>query len=120
MRSDLACRAEKLVDVALAITDMDASSWITQKFRGLLQIFQPSDAFLFLDGNSRRIDLFLKRGGPSEFLPGPEFDGCQPERHTLDRNRQARMHQDAANRVRSQATRLVPSTVYALGDTDRL
>jgi hypothetical protein len=48
MCSDLACRAEKLVDVALAITDMDASSWITQKFRGLLQIFQPSDAFLFL------------------------------------------------------------------------
>jgi hypothetical protein len=30
------------------------------------------------------------------------------------------MHQDAANRVRSQATRLVPSAVYVLGYADRL
>ena len=29
------------------------------------------------------------------------------------------MHQDAANRVRSEATRLVPPTVNALGDADR-
>lgn len=29
------------------------------------------------------------------------------------------MHQDAANRVRSEATRLIPSTVYTLGDADR-
>src|SRR5712691_7538032 len=106
MRSDLLCGAEKLVDVALAITNMDASSRITQKLSGLLQIFQPADAFLFLDGNSRRIDLFLERGGPFEFLPSPEFDGRQPEWNTLDRNREARMHQDAANRVRSQTTEL--------------
>jgi len=30
------------------------------------------------------------------------------------------MHQNAANRVRSQATRLVPSAVYILGYADRL
>src|SRR6266566_4877662 len=71
MRSDLLCRAEKLVDIALAITDMDASSWIIQKFRRLLQIVQPSDAFLLLDGYSRRVDLLLERGGPFEFLPSP-------------------------------------------------
>jgi hypothetical protein len=29
------------------------------------------------------------------------------------------MHQDTANRVRSEATRLIPSTVYTLGDADR-
>ncbi|MGY3079419.1 hypothetical protein ACVWZZ_005827 [Bradyrhizobium sp. LM6.10] len=29
------------------------------------------------------------------------------------------MHQDAANLVRSEATRLIPPTVYALGDADR-
>ncbi|MGX1168774.1 hypothetical protein AB7M16_005040 [Bradyrhizobium sp. USDA 372] len=29
------------------------------------------------------------------------------------------MNQDAANRVRSEAARLIPSTVYALGDADR-
>src|SRR5229473_7743961 len=82
--------------------------------------FSSPDAFLLLDGDARRIDLLLERGGPFEFLPGPEFDGRQPEWNTLDRNREARMHQDAANRVRSQTTRLVPSTVYALGDADRL
>src|SRR5580700_11603885 len=30
------------------------------------------------------------------------------------------MHQDAADRMRSQATRLVASTIYAFGDADRL
>jgi hypothetical protein len=29
------------------------------------------------------------------------------------------MHQDAANRARSEATRPIPFTVYALGDADR-
>src|SRR5256885_1174110 len=120
MRFDLLCCAEELVDVALAITDMDTSRWIIQKFRGLLQIFQPSDALLLLDGNSRWVDLALERGSPFEFLPGPEFDGCQSQRHPLSRYREARMHQDPANRVRSQATLLVSPAVYALGDADRL
>ena len=116
MRSDLLCRAEKFVDVAFAITD----NWIVQKLSRLLQIVQPPDAFLLFDGNSRRVDLFLERGGPFEFLSGPEFDGRQPERQPLGCYREARMHQDAANRVRSQATRLVPSAVYVLGYADRL
>jgi hypothetical protein len=98
---------------------MDASSRIVQKLRRLLQILQPPDAFLLLDGNSRRVDFFLERGGPFEFLSGPEFDGRQPERQALGRYREARMHQDAANRVRSQATLLVPSAVYVLGYADR-
>src|SRR5258708_18635880 len=61
MRSDLLCRAEQLVDVALAITDMEASSRIAQQFRGLLQIVQPSDAFLLLAVHSRLVDLLLQR-----------------------------------------------------------
>jgi hypothetical protein len=52
-RSHLLCRAENLIDVALANTDMNASPRIIQKLRGLLQILQPSDALLFLDGNAR-------------------------------------------------------------------
>ena len=120
VRSDLLGRAEKFVDVALAITDMDASSRIVQKLRRLLQVLQPPDAFLLLDGNARRVDLFLERGGPFEFLSGPELDGRQPERQPLGRHREARMHQDAANRVRPQATLLVPSAVYALGYADRI
>src|SRR5215216_6782082 len=41
-------------------------------------------------------------------------------RSSVDCFREARMHQNAANRVRSQATRLVPSAVYILGYADRL
>lgn len=118
MSSDLLCCAEKLVYV-LAISNMDASSRMIQELRRLLEIFQPPDAFLFLDGNPGRIVLLFKRCRPLEFLPGPELNGRQPQRHTLDCNCEARMHQDAANRVRSEATRLIPSTVYALGDADR-
>jgi hypothetical protein len=92
MRSNLLCRAEQLVDVTLAITDMDASSRIAQQFRGLLEI---------------------------EFLPGPEFDARQSQRQSLGGDRQTRMHQDAANRVRSQATRLVAAAVDGLGYANR-
>jgi hypothetical protein len=120
VRSDLLCRAEELIDVALAIPDMHASSWIIQKFRGLLQIVQPSDAFLLLNGDSCRVDLLLECGRPFEFLAGPELDRRQSEWQALGRYHEARMHQDAANRVRSEAARLVSSAVYALGYADRL
>src|SRR6266702_6400152 len=76
MRSSFPGRAEQLIDVALAITDMDASSRIAQQLCGLTDIVQPPNALLLLDGNARRIDLLLKRGSPLEFLPGPEFDRC--------------------------------------------
>ena len=78
------------------------------------------DALLLLDRNTRWINLLLERGGPLELLPGPEFYCRQPKRQTLARHRQARVHQDAADRVRSQATGLVPAAVDALGDPDRL
>jgi hypothetical protein len=120
VRSDLLRHTEKFVDVAFAITDVDASTWIVQKLSRLLQILQPPDAFLPLDGNPRRVDLFLERGGRFECFPSPEFDGRQPERQPLGCYREARMHQDAAHRVRSQAARLIPSTVYVLRDADRL
>ncbi|WP_050631476.1 hypothetical protein [Bradyrhizobium viridifuturi] len=48
MSSDLLCCAEKLVDVTLAITDMDAASGMIQELRRLLESFQPPDAFFFL------------------------------------------------------------------------
>src|SRR5215470_19652471 len=68
MRSGFLGRAEKLVDIALAIADVDASSRVTEKLRGLLDILQPPDAFLLLDWNARRIDLLLERGGPFELF----------------------------------------------------
>ena len=87
MRSSFLSRTEELIDVAFAITDMDASPWITQQLRGLPNIVQPPNALLLLDGNARRIDLLLKRGSALELLPGPEFDRRQPKRQTFGRNR---------------------------------
>ena len=75
MSPDLACRAEKLVYVTLAITNMDASSRMIRELVRLLEIFQPPDAFLFLDENSGRIELLFERRRPLEFLPGPELNG---------------------------------------------
>ena len=53
-----------------------------QESRRLLEIFQPPDAFLFLDGNPGRIDLLFKRCRALEFLAGPELNGRQPQRHS--------------------------------------
>src|SRR5262249_45664889 len=112
-------RAEQLIDVALAIGDMNASSRITQELRRLLDVLQPSNAFLLLDGHPRRIDLLLERGSPFELLPRPEFDRRQSKGQTSGRNCEARVHQDAANSVRSHAAHLVPPAVDGLGDADR-
>jgi hypothetical protein len=38
---------------------------------------------------------------------------------SLGRYRQARVHQDAANSMRPQATDPIPPAVYATGDADR-
>ena len=94
MRSSLLGRTEQLVYVALAVTDVDASPWIGQERRGLLDVLQPPNALFLLDRNTRWIDLLLERGGPLKFLPSPEFDCRQPERQTFARHRHARVHQD--------------------------
>src|SRR4030088_3593441 len=64
--------------------------------------------------------FFLSAAVPFEFLAGPELDRRQSEWQALGRYHEARMHQDAANRVRSEAARLVSSAVYALGYAGRL
>jgi hypothetical protein len=61
------------VDITFAVSYMDASSRVIYKFHGLLQVFEPSDALLLLDRNSRWVSLSLERGGPFKFFPGPEF-----------------------------------------------
>ena len=46
MGSGFPGRAEQLVDVALAIADVDAASRLAEKLRGLLDVLQPADALL--------------------------------------------------------------------------
>src|SRR4051794_39689925 len=67
MCSQLLGQAEQLVDIALAITDMDATSRIAEQRRGPAQVLQPADALLLLDEDPRRVDLPLEGGGSLEF-----------------------------------------------------
>ena len=55
MSSKLLGRAEQLVNIALAITYMNAAIGFTKKRARLTQIFQPANAFLRLNRDSCRI-----------------------------------------------------------------
>ncbi|MDF0584969.1 hypothetical protein [Bradyrhizobium yuanmingense] len=78
MSSGLLRCAEKLVNVTLAISDMDASSRMIQELRRLLEIFQPPDAFLFLDGKPDRIDLLLSAAVPLNFFRVQNLTAANP------------------------------------------
>lgn len=99
MRSNLLGQTEQLINVALAIADMNASSGCSEKVGRLPQIFQPTDTLLLFDRNPCRIDLALQRRRPLELLACPELDCGQAERKSIGRHGQARMHQDAALRA---------------------
>lgn len=53
MRARVACGAKQLVDIALPIADMDAAAGFAEQSGGVLEIEQPAQAFLFLEGNAR-------------------------------------------------------------------
>jgi len=74
MRSELVSGAKKLVDVAFAVTDVNAPFRLGDQFGSLLQVLQLSDAFLLLYRYPRWIDLLLECRGFLELLPSPEFD----------------------------------------------
>ena len=81
-----------------------------------LQILQPAHTLLGLDGHARRVDLPLQGVGPLEFAPRPELDCRQPKRQSLNGNRQAGVHQDAAYRVESGR----PSLSFCRSDLYRM
>lgn len=63
--------------------------------------------------------FFLSAAVPLKFFRVQHLTAASPSGTPSIVTREARMHQDAANRVRSEAARLIPSTVYAVGDADR-
>src|SRR3954464_4719807 len=118
--AELLGRAEQLVDVALAITDMDAPCRRTEQGHGLAQVLQPADALLGLDGHARRIDLALECGGALELLPRPELHGREAQWQTFRRHRKGGVHEKATDRVHPEAAGFVLTAVHAAGDVDRL
>src|SRR5450759_69366 len=105
---------KKLINVALAIANVNTSCRLAEKFRRLRQVLQPSNAFLLFDRHPRRVDLLLESFRPPEFLSCPEFDRSEPERQPVARHGKTRMHQNAANSVRPEATGFIPSAVNSL------
>lgn len=118
MRAEIVSRAERLVDIALAIADMHKSPWIAEQRLRLAHIFQPADALLLLDGNPCRIDLLLERGGSLELRPRPELERRKAQRQAIQRDGQARMFQESAYRAHRTATILVLTAVEGMHDAD--
>jgi hypothetical protein len=57
VRAQVVGQAVEFENVALAIANVDAATRFAEKTNRLPQIVQPPQAFLLLDGNSRRIAL---------------------------------------------------------------
>ena len=49
-------RAKQLIDIALAIANMNAPCWVSEKLGRLAQILKPTKALLLLNRHGRRID----------------------------------------------------------------
>jgi hypothetical protein len=120
MSADLLRCAEKFIDIALAVANVNAARRIAQGCGGLLEVFQPADAFLLLDRNPRQVDSLLERRCSLEMLAGPEFDRGQAEWKTFARHGQTRVHQDATNRMRADTTGFVSSAVDVVGHADEI
>jgi hypothetical protein len=89
MGSGLLGRAEQLINIALAITDVDALSWIIQQPCGLPEIFQPPNAFLLFDRNACGVDLPLERRGSFKLVTSPELHRRQSQRQSVGRDCEA-------------------------------
>ncbi len=61
--------AEQLIDVALAIADMDTPRGFAEQGVGLAHVVEPTDALLVLDRHACRIYPALERGSALELLP---------------------------------------------------
>lgn len=75
MGAEFMGRTEELINVALAVADMDASRGCAEQGDRLAHVLKPAEALLLFDGHPCRVGLFLERGGSLELRPRPEFDG---------------------------------------------
>src|ERR1700712_2406167 len=112
--------AKEFVNVAFAISHMNAALWFAKQGCRLPQIFEPSKAFLLLDRNACRIDLALECVTPFKLLPGPELDCCQTQRNPSRSDSKARVHQDPANCVHWASPVFVFATRHLVRRTDQL
>src|SRR5436190_10514581 len=99
MRVGIVRRAKQFVDIAFAVSNVDASLRIAQQSRRLLDVVEPAHAFFFFDRNPSGVDLLFERIGSLEFLPGPKLDGGDSQRQSFSGDDQTGMHENAAGRM---------------------
>src|SRR6516225_2970104 len=102
------CGAEKLVNIALPVADVDTAFWVIQKNGGWGQVFEPADTLLLLDRYTRGIDFPLECVTTLKFVAGPELQGRQAERKAGGGHRQAGMHLNSAHDVVPQFSVSIP------------
>ena len=78
MRIGLSRGTKELIDVALAIANMDTTTRLPEQYARMLEVEQPPQALLLLNRHPRRVDFALQRIRALKLLPGPELDGRQP------------------------------------------
>lgn len=120
VRAEVVSQAKQLVDVALAVADMDAAARRPEQRRRLTQVLQPAKALLLLDRHAGRIDLALECVRAFELFPRPELHCSQPEWQTVGGHGERSVHEQAAQRVHADLTGLVATAVHAAGDADGL
>jgi hypothetical protein len=119
MGAEVPGEAEQLVDVALAVADVDAASRVAEETHRPPEAVEPADALLSLDRHAGGVDHPLERRRSPELRPRPDFHGCHPERHAVLGDGEAGVQEEAAKRVVPPPTLRVAAAVDALGDADR-
>ena len=97
---------------------MHAAVRLTDDIGRMLQVLQPPDTLFGFDRHSRRIDGSFQGVSSFKLAACPELDGGQAERQSLRRDRQAGVHQHAADCMLPWASIFLPSRESSLGDAN--
>ncbi len=117
--AEFAREAEQLVDVALAVGDVDQAPRLAEELHRLAKAVEPTDALLALDRHAGRVDHPLERRRAFELRPCPDLQRRRPERHAVRSDGEAGVQEEAAQRVVPPPALGVAAAVDALGHADR-
>ena len=113
-------KTTQLVDIALAIPNMNTPSRIAEQVAHLRYILWPPNALLLFDRHAGGIDLPLEAIRAVELAATPELDRRQAQRLAFMRNCQAGVHQDATAGVKVRTIGPGWPCWNFLDDSDRL
>ena len=117
MSAKLLRGAIQLVDVAFAVTNINATLRRSVLLDSLPEIVEPANAFLLLNRSAGPVNLFFSCAVPLNFLlvqnSPPPIPAAGPRQHG-----DTGMHQHSADRVMAPTTVPVPAAVDALSQAN--